>query len=68
MQSMSNPDSGAPPRGPDESYRPLPASEADLGWERQPMVRWFDPSQLAATGVRAVLSAIFAACTSRLSA
>ena len=41
----------------------IPKSEKkeDLGFERKPMVRWFDPGQLAGTGIQALLSSIFGA-------
>ncbi len=38
-----------------------PGSLDRLKWRPQPMVQWFDPVQLAGTGVRAVLSSIFGA-------
>ncbi|MEX0659052.1 MAG: hypothetical protein WD080_07960 [Egibacteraceae bacterium] len=38
---------------------PRPSSEADLGFTRRPMVRWFDPHQLADTARRALFSGIF---------
>ncbi len=38
-----------------------PKREKDLGFERQPMVDWFDPRQLAQTGLRTVLSTVFGA-------
>lgn len=38
-----------------------PRSLDRLKWRPQPMVQWFDPVQLAGTGVRAVLSSIFGA-------
>lgn len=46
-----------PPRGP--------AREEDLKFRRQPMVRWFSPGQLAATGLRAVLSSVFGSYADR---
>jgi hypothetical protein len=42
-----------------------PAREKDLKWKRQEMVRWFAPGQLAATGIRAVLSGIFGSYADR---
>ena len=33
----------------------------DLTFTRQPMVRWFDPAQLASTGLKAVLGGVFGA-------
>lgn len=51
------PPAGAIPSGP--------ARESDLKWRRKPMVRWLSPGQLAATGVRALLSGIFGAYADR---
>ena len=56
---------GAPPPDPDRWMRRGPAGEDDLGWKRQPMVRWFSPGQLAVTAVRAVLSSTFGAYADR---
>lgn len=38
-----------------------PRSDAspDLGFKRQPMVRWFDPGQLAHTGIKALVAGVF---------
>ena len=41
---------------PPQSERP-----EDLGFTRQPMVRWFDPGQLASTGIKALLGGTFGA-------
>ena len=41
--------------------RPADTSIEQLGFERQPMVRWFDPTQLAQTSIRVALSTIFGA-------
>jgi len=38
---------------------PRPSSEADLGFARRHMVRWFDPHQLVDTAVRVLLSGLF---------
>ncbi len=38
---------------------PRPATEAELGFRRRAMVRWFDPHQLADTAVRVLLSGVF---------
>lgn len=46
-------------REPEDSELWGPASEAELNWIRQPMVRWFDPRQLLQTGLRAGLSRLF---------
>ncbi|MEJ7764546.1 MAG: hypothetical protein WKF86_03525, partial [Acidimicrobiales bacterium] len=50
------------PGGPTDEPSSLvarPSSEADLGFVRRPMVRWFDPHQLLDTAVRVVVSGIF---------
>ena len=50
------------PGGPADERSPLaarPSCEADLGFVRRPMVRWFDPHQLLDTAVRVVVSGIF---------
>ena len=50
------------PGGPADDRSPLsprPSCEADLGFARRPMVRWFDPHQLLDTVVRVVVSGIF---------
>jgi Calcineurin-like phosphoesterase len=39
--------------------RPRDETREELGFERQGMVRWFDPIQLAGTGVQVAVSAIF---------
>lgn len=41
--------------------RKSPASEEELGFKRREMVDWFDPGQLAKTGVKVLLSAILGA-------
>ncbi len=38
---------------------PRSESKEDLGFERQPMVDWFDPRQLIQTGIRTLLSTVF---------
>lgn len=38
-----------------------PSTEEDLDFRRRPMVDWLAPGQLAATGIKAVLSSIFGA-------
>jgi hypothetical protein len=38
---------------------PAQDSDKELGFQKQPMVDWFSPSQLAQTGLRAVISSIF---------
>ncbi|MCH8292713.1 hypothetical protein IH992_16595 [Candidatus Poribacteria bacterium] len=38
---------------------PKSENKADLKFVRQPMVRWFDPVQLAGTGIQALISGIF---------
>ena len=42
-----------------------PAREEDLGFRRRSMVQWFAPGELAATGLRAVLSSVFGAYADR---
>ncbi len=42
-----------------DSKSPIDDSAASLGFKRQPMVDWFSPTQLAQTGLRAVISSIF---------
>jgi hypothetical protein len=44
---------------------PGPASLQHLRWKQQKMVRWLSPPQLAVTGLRAVLSAVFGSYTDR---
>ena len=47
---------------PQEQPSPAPPNAPKaLKWTPQPMVRWFDPVQLANTGIRALLSSIFGA-------
>lgn len=41
--------------------RPAPQSMKDLDFELKPMTEWFDPRQLAATGLHALLSSVFGA-------
>ena len=38
---------------------PRPSSEAEVGFRRRAMVRWFDPHQLLDTAVRVLLSGVF---------
>jgi Calcineurin-like phosphoesterase len=38
-----------------------PRSERELGFVRRPMVRWFDPGQLAGTAFKVAISALFGA-------
>jgi len=45
--------------GPKFVPRPKSEDPKDLGFERRPMVDWLAPAQLAATGIKAVLSGIF---------
>jgi hypothetical protein len=40
---------------------PRPCTEAELGFARRHMVRWFDPHQLVDTAVRVLLSGLFSA-------
>ncbi len=44
--------------GPIRTPRKSPASESELDFKRREMVDWFDPGQLARTGVKVLLSAI----------
>lgn len=46
-------------------HPPRSWKEVDLEFERKPMVGWFDPGQLARTGVQAVLSAVFGSYADR---
>jgi len=46
-------------RPKDTSCPKRPATEKDAGFKRQPMVDWFDPRQLARTGVRTALTHVF---------
>jgi hypothetical protein len=46
---------------PDIPHTPQSERPEDLGFTRQTMVGWFDPSQLARTGIKAVLSGLFGA-------
>jgi len=46
-------------------HPPRTWKEVDLEFERKPMVGWFDPGQLARTGVQAVLSAVFGSYADR---
>jgi hypothetical protein len=41
--------------------RPTNTSREELGFERMPMVRWFDPRQLIQTAVRVAVSGLFGA-------
>lgn len=43
------------------SCPPPPRTERkeDMGFERQPMVTWFDPKQLSRTGIKVLLSSLF---------
>ncbi|MEA2843752.1 MAG: hypothetical protein QOJ69_1423 [Actinomycetota bacterium] len=42
---------------------PRPATEADLGFERRPMVRWLDPHQLVDTSARVLASGLVTSYT-----
>ena len=52
---------GTPPDAGDSPAPcpPRPSTEAELGFVRRPMVRWFDPHQLIDTAVRVMVSGIF---------
>lgn len=50
-----------PPLRPKFLTRPKSEDPKDTGFERQPMVDWLAPAQLAATGIKAMLSGIFGA-------
>lgn len=52
-------DTPKPSSDPKASHLVSPPSEADLRFKRKPMVHWFDPRQLAGTGLQAVLSTVF---------
>ncbi len=56
MPPMGDPDE--PPESVDPGYPKRPRSEAELGFERKPMVRWFDPHQLLDTAARVVTSGV----------
>lgn len=49
------------PAGPRFVTRPKSEDPEDVGFERRPMVDWLAPGQLAATGIKAVLSGVFGA-------
>lgn len=50
-----------PPLRPKFLTRPASEDPKDTGFERRPMVDWLAPGQLAATGIKAVLSSVFGA-------
>lgn len=58
---------GSDPAPADGRHEPKrgPGSERELRFRRQPMVRWLDPKQLAATGVKTLLSTIFGSYADR---
>jgi hypothetical protein len=61
---VSRPRPAAGPEGPAPAPDDCPArpqSEHELGFVRQPMVRWFDPGQLAGTAFKVAISALFGA-------
>jgi hypothetical protein len=59
----SLPASGEKPHPVRPKYLTRPRSEKkeDLGFERRPMVDWLSPGQLARTGLKAAISAVFGA-------
>ena len=54
MADLPHHHAGTPPPCP-----PRPSTEAELGFRRRAMVRWFDPHQLLDTAVRVLLSGVF---------
>jgi len=50
---------------PDCPPMPRTWNRVELDFEQKPMVGWFDPGQLARTGVQAVLSAVFGSYADR---
>jgi hypothetical protein len=56
-------DSEAPRPTPGDGCPPRPAGDADLGFERRPMVRWFDPLQLLDTSARVLASGLLTSYT-----
>ncbi|HWO10260.1 MAG TPA: hypothetical protein VNN80_12290, partial [Polyangiaceae bacterium] len=62
LQVSTLPASGARSSPPP---RPKDLSPAELGFTRQPFVRWFHPFELARAAVRAVLADMFGAYTDR---
>jgi Calcineurin-like phosphoesterase len=61
---VSRPRPAAGPAGPVPAPDDCPArprSERELGFVRRPMVRWFDPGQLAGTAFKMAVSALFGA-------
>lgn len=70
MSDPHNAVENVPPLPPGEDddqphLREGPATEAETGFTRQPMVPWLDPRQLAATAVRAALSDVFGSYADR---
>ncbi len=59
MAGMDVTTESRPPASPGCPPRPSSTTQAELGFVRQPMVRWLDPRQLVDTTVRIVLSGIF---------
>ncbi len=51
------------PSPSDDGCPPRPATEADLGFERRPMVRWLDPHQLLDTSARVLASGLVTSYT-----
>jgi Calcineurin-like phosphoesterase len=58
--SRPRPASGPAAPAPDDCPA-RPRSERDLGFVRRPMVRWFDPGQLAGTAFKVAVSGLFGA-------
>ena len=77
MTTLPDQQSGAVPTSPisaapqvpqwPKDCPPMPRtwSRLDLEFEQKPMVGWFDPGQLARTGIQAVLSAVFGSYADR---
>ena len=61
---LSRPHSVSLPAGPapvPDDCPARPRSERELGFVRRPMVRWFDPGQLAGTAFKVAVSGLFGA-------
>ena len=56
-------DTEGPGPTPGDGASPRPATEADLGFQRRPMVRWLDPHQLVDTSARVLASGLVTSYT-----
>jgi hypothetical protein len=65
QQNPVRPLAAAPEWPPDCPPMPRTWSRVELDFDSKPMVGWFDPGQLARTGVQALLSSVFGAYADR---